>query len=604
MDINRILDVNNDIFRKDTNNKKKGYLFDSQINTAKEIIRNLTNPTTRRNHVILAAKMQSGKTGVCNATVNIIAQTELEKEMMISKYFFISGMNDCGLKTQTAKRLFQQVIGATKENTYIGKRSKKNLDENKFFVMKNSDLLGYDGTLDNSIIFIDESHYGSNKNNVLTKFLNKHGIDWMNSSSMVSRNIYVVSVSATPFDEIVSDTKECKHIIELKPNDEYVGVTEFLNSGLVFDANKDDIEEDGEIFNIIDDNYQRMKDDKINGVIFIRTRKFDVIKNNQRIMNNFDVIEINSNGSNIDYDSLNKTIQQLVNKNKFNQTLASSSLKCVSVRPLKVKPLLVLIKGAFRAGITLNEAFKDYIYMVYDYSVKADTTAQALLGRMCGYRSESSNIWRTRFYINKKFADMYSDWESDFQDRRKIPCNSMGFEWVPNGYKGNDVSIASKSCGNLAIGLSDDEIKNIVSDCKHMKSRIEYMKAKLPSILKNHGLSIDYDYVGEAVLSGKNNYTKQSQQKRFDDFTENSLVFQFRPYRIKDFVKDTGRTILTHDDLGKKAVFCVLDAEIYPNGIIKGNKRLLVYYVEVGQKKRIPNVRSMYKEHKDTALAV
>lgn len=152
MDINRILDVNNDIFRKDTNNKKKGYLFDSQINTAKEIIRNLTNPTTRRNHVILAAKMQSGKTGVCNATVNIIAQTELEKEMMISKYFFISGMNDCGLKTQTAKRLFQQVIGATKENTYIGKRSKKNLDENKFFVMKNSDLLGYDGTLDNSII--------------------------------------------------------------------------------------------------------------------------------------------------------------------------------------------------------------------------------------------------------------------------------------------------------------------------------------------------------------------------------------------------------------------------------------------------------------------
>ena len=47
MDINRILDVNNDIFRKDTNNNKKGYLFDSQINTAKEIIRNLKNPTIR-----------------------------------------------------------------------------------------------------------------------------------------------------------------------------------------------------------------------------------------------------------------------------------------------------------------------------------------------------------------------------------------------------------------------------------------------------------------------------------------------------------------------------------------------------------------------------
>lgn len=66
------------------------------------------------------------------------------------------------------------------------------------------------------------------------------------------------------------------------------------------------------------------------------------------------------------------------------------------------------------------------------------------------------------------------------------------------------------------------------------------MKTKLPSILSRHGVSIDYDYIGEAVLSGKNNYTIKTQQKRFEDFSEDSLVYQFRPYKIKDFMDETG----------------------------------------------------------------
>ena len=604
MDINKILNVSNDTFRKTINKDDHGYLFDSQIETAKDIVRNLSRNTTRKNHVILAAKMQSGKTGVCNSVVNIISQTELEKEMMVNKYFFITGMNDCGLKKQTLNRVYQQVISATKDNTYVGKRSKKNLDENKFFVMKNSDLLAYDGIIDNSVIFIDEAHYGSNKKNILTQFLEKHGVDWKDTSAMISRNIYIVSVSATPFDEIVSDTKECKKIVELKPTEEYVGVSEFLNSGLVFDADKNDIEEDGEIFDIIDDNYQRMKNDGVAGVIIIRTRKFDIIKADPTITNRFDIMEMYSAGSNIEYDRLEEAIGQLVYKNHFNLTLQKAHVKGVSVSPLKVKPMLVLIKGAFRAGITLNEAFKDYIYMVYDYSLKADTTAQALLGRMCGYRADKAHIDRTHFYINKKFADMYSDWENDFQNRSKVPCNKMTWKWLPNYYNGADIEFGTKSCGNIAIPLSDDEINTIVNDCKNAKSRVEYMKSKLPSILNRHGVSIDYDYVGEAVLSGKNNYTIKTQQKRFEDFSEDSLVYQFRPYKMKDFIAETGRDVLTHDDLGKKAVFCVLDAEIYPNKVIRGNKRMLIYYVEVGQKKRVPNLRSMYKEHKDTALAV
>ena len=64
IDIEKVLSTPNDKFRK-TFSKKHGYLFDSQINTAKNVVESLSRKTTRRNHIVLAAKMQSGKTGVC-----------------------------------------------------------------------------------------------------------------------------------------------------------------------------------------------------------------------------------------------------------------------------------------------------------------------------------------------------------------------------------------------------------------------------------------------------------------------------------------------------------------------------------------------------------
>ena len=605
MDINKILQEPNDKFRK-TFNKKHGYLFDSQINTAKNIVENLSRKVTRRNHVILAAKMQSGKTGVCNAVVNIITQTSLYRYLGIDKYMFITGMNDCGLKEQTLRRVKEQVIGANKDNIYSGLRSKKNLSPNHFFVMKNSDLLKYEGDIDNTLIFIDEAHYGSGDKNILSKFLYQHKIDWKDTNDLIKRNIYIVSVSATPFDEIVSDTKEVKSIVELKPSKEYVGVTELLCNGQIMDADKNDIEEDGAIFDYIGDAYQRMHDDGVAGVVIIRTRHFEIIKNDSFVSNTFDIHEMYSSGSNIEYDVFNEIGKELIAKNEYNKKVASmkASASIVGGTPkIHVKPLLVLIKGAFRAGITLDEKLKDYIYMIYDYSMKADTTAQALLGRLCGYRSKKAKTTNTYIYINKKYADMYSVWENDFQNRKVVPCSKTTFEWIPNDAKNPLAQIGTKSRGNIAIDLSDKEIREIYQYGTQVKNRVGYMKIALPMILANHGIKLKYDYIGEAVISGKNNYTKASQIKRFESFSDDSLVYQFRPYKIKDFMLETKRDYLTDEDLGKSAVFVVLDATIENNGLkIGGNKRLLIYNVEVGHKVMIPNLKSLYKPHKDTDL--
>ena len=342
-----------------------------------------------------------------------------------------------------------------------------------------------------------------------------------------------------------------------------------------------------------------MANNNENGAIIIRTRHFDVIESNPFVMDNFNLFEMYSSGTKIEYEKLNEYMQEIKEDNKNRSVYKTLGLKC------KTKPLIVLIKGAFRAGITIDEAYKDIIYMVYDYSVKCDTTAQALLGRMCGYRSNDLKIANTHFYLNKKFATMYSNWENDFKNRSLIPCDTIKMEWISNGYKGNDVELGSKSCGNFYVNLSDNEIIDLYKKGKKRNSRVSMMAQELPIIFNKHHVEAKYNYIGECQLSGKNNYAQSSQEKRFNSFSSDSLVFQFRPEKIKEFVNDTKRTYLTKEDLGKKCVSVVLDAEIYENGgniTIKGNKRLLVYYVEVGQKKMAFSRKKQYKAHKDTKL--
>lgn len=575
----------NDFFRGCLDKNDSAYIYDAQINTARKIVMQLASNVLRTNHVMLLAPMQSGKTATCISVVNIINKSKLYKNMSVNKYFFISGMNDCGLKTQTYERVKSQIIGANDDNICIN--SKKN-NNSKYFVFKNSDLLSYDGILDNSLIFIDESHYGSNEKNVLTQFLVKHGIDWKNTKDLISRNIYIVSVSATPFDELISDRIQSKKMVELDTDDEYVGVSTYLEKDVIFDAEKDDIEEGGAIFDYIMDAHWRMEEKNELGVIIIRTRNFNVIKNDPYVIKNFETFEMYSSGTTIQYNELNDKMELLYKNNNEPK------------KNKRIKPLIVLIKGAFRAGITINQKYKDIIYMVYDYSVKADTTAQALLGRMCGYRAHDSHIENTYFYLNKKFANMYSAWENDFQNKDLIPCNKTSWEWVDNGYTGDDVQFGSRPCGNFAINLNDDEVKEIFLLGKGKRNRASIIENRFNELLEKNGYNIKYDYINEVQISGKNHYAKSSQEKRFNSFSEDSLVFQFRPEKIKKFVDDTKRNYLTREDVGKRCVSIVLDAEITDNLNISGNKRLLVYYVEVGQKQMVFSRKGQYKQHKDT----
>lgn len=591
----------------------KSYIFNTQIEAAKAVVTELACNALRTNHVILLAKMQSGKTGTCNAIVNLIMNTSLKDDMCINKVLYLTGMNDCGLANQTYDRVLEQVTGATASNTID--KFRKNTLPTRFkpthFILKNSNLRSYKDNINGTLIFIDESHFGSKELNVLTSFMEEKGIDWKNKNSLIQNNVYIVSVSATPFDEIVSDTVDCKPMVELKTEDNYVGVSEYYERGMISPATKYDFDT-GDVIEFVKEAHDRMCENHELGVIIIRTRKFDYFHNNEFISNTFNILDMDANGSKIQYDALDEYVNELIkynNKTNKNDFLRRNKFLPTTTRyklPNRVnKPLIVLIKGAFRAGITIKPKVKDLIYMVYDFSTDANATAQALLGRMCGYRNLDNCSFNTRLYVNDKFAKMYADWEKNFTNKNLIPSSRTKWVWMDHSYGGADVRIGTKSLGNFIIKLTSQEVMDIcsLSKCSERKS-IKRTEDLVKTILVHHHKDVPFDYFFEAFMKGKNTYAKSTQEKRFDSFTPDSTVCQFRPELNKKFRRDTGRDTLTKDDLGKKGLSVVFDSTITnENGVMKigGNGRLLVYYFEVGQQKQMANHETLYCAHKDTA---
>lgn len=599
---NRLQELTNNDVRITNDIKSKKYIHDNQIDAAKEIVKSFTahlhpedEHDARNNHVVLVAKMQSGKTGTCNATINILEKTKLYSYFNIEKYLYITGMNDNGLHKQTVDRLYSedegQVIDAIFENVCNGDKEIKEKPNAKYFVQKNSDLRKNNIKLSNCLIFIDESHFGSNKTNVLTKFLEENGIDWKNTKTLKEKHIYIVSVSATPFDEIVSDIADCKTIVELETNDLYVGVSQYLESDCIIGATKNDFKEDKKtnkipIIQHIKEIYEKIKENDNRGVLFIRTRDTK-IKNNQFIKDNFKTIELDAKrGGSIDYDLVYNDIQAMIDSISGSQTN---------------KPIIFFVKGAYRAGITLNQEHKDYVYLVYDNSSKAEATAQGLLGRMCGYRKLNTDYSKTLFLVNKEHAEDYAEWEEDFKVKNNIPTTRK-WEWVDDNYSESDVKIATKCNGNFEITLTDEQVLRFAKASlnKDVKNK-EFTKNEL-RLLKT---DFTFDYFGESYISGKNAFSSTVITKWFDNFDYETNCPSYRPdsyFREKNNGRDE---LSIKDDLNKIICHVVLDADVYTDDNknilkIEGNKRLLVYHGILSKKAKVKNDNNLIKDHKKT----
>lgn len=386
------------------------------------------------NYVLLLAQMQSGKTGVCRYVIEqFIKQMGIKPENI----YYICGINDKELRTQ----LIIDLKGVLDKSNIL---FSKQLDKHKVEKLK----------IKPEFVLIDESHYAGLIDSNIDNFLKTY-------SQII---LYYLSISATPMGEIASMTNDCnKYKIILKPDKTYYGIKKiFENNRIWQSANLNGDYED--FFNIIDKEYTRQEE---------TGWKYGIIRLNNRYY--FEDLEKELNSI---YDIKFINIHNDYNKIKINDF--------INIKPKKMT--IIWIYNTLRAGQQVNTTNIGFIHDTYN--TLTDTTAQSLLGRVCGYNKEKDEV---NCYVDIKAAKKMLLWINYNYDKGFIPVKSKN---ILNGNSCN--SLNWKLHSPLYISLLDEYKDMFLTFKNNYGNRYPY-KNKLISAILNSIDSVEDEYLYNKV---------------------------------------------------------------------------------------------------------
>ena len=341
----------------------------NQINAGNEIIKQFE----KFDYVHLQAQMQSGKTGASLYTAfNLVQNNNFDT------FHVLSGISDLDLKNQWIEKIkshfdshFESNLQDTKQqkhmkllrqlfsiSVYFGK-SIKDIKELEFFR--------------NSLIILDEVHYGSSNDSVISKLFKR-----LNISSILhgekcelldeyNIKILVVTATAANLDSIYnnSDASENWGRVYMEPGPNYTSVLDYYHNHNIypnFDIKCDNITP---VVNVLN----KYKKEEKYMIFRAVTQKAHIIS---EVCNALDIPCIS-----------------------YNQ---ESTIKFDDIKPKQFT--CVIIKNKLRVGKELN---KKHICAVFESSltINTDTLLQGLFGRICGYNI-SNNI---DVYIVTKYLE-------------------------------------------------------------------------------------------------------------------------------------------------------------------------------------------------------
>lgn len=447
-------------------------IFNNQLDTALSALNSFDNNFPRPNHIIIQGKTQAGKTGVLTSMIMSIKILGLAKDLGINKIYYITGDNSRKLTNQTEKRISKCFDGDFDcELTLL-----KNSDMSKQLKTSRKDEIS------NCLIFIDESHYGTNDyDNILIKFLEYNGLDMKNSNSLIEKNVYIISASATPYAEIRSDIDLVKRVCLLQVNEweettqsGYVGFSQFDRNDCIYPITEN-------ISPKTVDKYVNIISEKLNEIeknsgkrkcviARINSKSYKKIKN--KLKENFEIAEFfSSNNANIPYAEIENLIQNHISDYEL--------------------PLLIVIAGAYRMGISIPPYCKSNIGVVFDFSnsPEVSTTEQGLLGRMSGYWNNDDwhdltiMISKNHYdelkncYVNKKYSTPTKERITEefivdeINGKSLFPIFNFGSEKYPE-YENNDYSLK-------LLDVPEEKIKELCDKSSFGNPWSTYLKEQL-----------------------------------------------------------------------------------------------------------------------------
>lgn len=429
----------------------------------------------RKNHVILHAPTQSGKTTVMTLLYNIVNECEsyltLKQFLGIKKVIYLTGDNQCELSEQTMTRFREQCklpmppIRLSGNNpcsveefpTLVKEWS--SCGKTPFIMVKNGDCKKFrekvkDFTLNNTLIMVDESHYGTKDiNSQLNKLFHEFGKDFSGDPKKLSKtNTYILSVSATPYNEEFADRVNTngdllKGIVHYKPGKGYIGFSTMYKAGMIIGLRgNSDVTDKSAFISFLKE--QREKMDKIydetNGqrhavIMRMQGKKTLLTELGKQELSKiaakygFKLMLVdckNTSKRNIDYDNAYNEIE-------YSQFPTG-------------KNILIVVKQGFSYGISIPDNVKPLISTIYDYrpsfsNSTTDSTEQGLLGRMTGYHPNGLSKY-LKIYISEEHLNGLYGYHCEYPPTESpMPSTKKGKkeqcseeEWEKGEYK-NDL---------------------------------------------------------------------------------------------------------------------------------------------------------------------
>jgi len=406
---------------------------------------------------LLLAPMQSGKTGTYLFTACELLRNKIKKSVVI-----ISGNREKMLKNQT----INLVPFLTKYEKYL---TDCDITASFSFITELSSNITvvWGGDLkkafisDNSLIIIDESHYGQDHNQQLNQFLIKSGLSATgNIDELKSKNIHIISVSATPFSEITRNQQnnQTKKIIQFIPSSHYKSVKNMVDTGLI---------------NGYDD-WTKCLNDNMSLISSSNT--------------SYAVIRISSNK----YEEAIKIANNHKWDHKIYDTTSKNHIKIEELNNgLDIKPTkntLIILNQGCRMGSILTKTFINFCIETTT-TIKTDTLLQSLIGRCCGYHNFKIKLFiPNKIYNNGEIQKYIQLMDNPIIGLQNIPLNARNIvykrELKPDHYNKYPM-IPHK------LIFDHDEIE-LIKDIG-LKTYLGYSESSLSVIYSNPEKVVDYN---------------------------------------------------------------------------------------------------------------
>ena len=219
--------------------------------------------------------------------------------------------------------------------------------------------------LRHALIVLDESHLDQTQGMQLDQFLTLNGLDVTGDPSALEvTDTYFVSVSATPYSELSSiahHKHHHKHVERLLPGDGYVGIRDYIASGL------------------IDNTYSIVDDEGAFGLLVAS------------LGNKYFLMRLSASKTR---EAIVAIIQRvytgLGGRVFYHDSKHHPQISIDALREAPDCPTIVLLDGMLRVGKVVP---KRHIGCVWENSKapNTDVIVQGLLGRMCGYPLSHAN---------------------------------------------------------------------------------------------------------------------------------------------------------------------------------------------------------------------